>query len=280
MDRALQHVLYEVRDGVARVTLNEPGRLNAIDHGPGSMEDEIVAALARAESDDAVGVVVLTGAGRAFSSGGDMGLEAMATAADHLRFLDGTDRANERIRSCGKPTIGAINGICYGAALILALHLDILVAVEDARFGMIETRFGAVGVEMLPFAVGLQWAKFLAISGEIISARKAKEIGLVLEVFPRETFEGKVDDLARRIVAMPRHAVMLNRRLINAAASMMGWGMQKQVATPLNAVTSSMTEFALAADGRNLQQVLREEGWSAFKRARDAAFAQPWLEAD
>jgi enoyl-CoA hydratase/carnithine racemase len=280
MDRALQHVLYEVRDGVARVTLNEPGRLNAIDHGPGSMEEEIVTALARAESDDAVGAVVLTGAGRAFSSGGDMGLEAMATAVDHLRFLDGTNRANERIRSCAKPTIGAINGICYGAALILALHLDLLVAVEDARFGMIETRFGAVGVEMLPFAVGIQWAKFLAISGEIISARKAQEIGLVLEVFPRETFESKVDDLARRIVAMPRHAVMLNRRLINAAALMMGWGTQKEVATPLNAVTSSMTEFALAADGRNLQQVLREEGWDAFKQARDAAFAQSWLEAD
>jgi enoyl-CoA hydratase/carnithine racemase len=278
MDTDFQHVRYEVRDGVARVTLDEPGRLNAIDHGPGSMEEEIVAALALAEADETVGAVVLTGAGRAFSSGGDMGLEAMATPVDHLRFLDATNRANERIRSCSKPTIGAINGICYGAALILALHLDLLVAVEDARFGMIETRFGAVGVEMLPFAVGLQWAMFLAISGEIISARKAKEIGLVLEVFPREAFAHKVDDLARRIVAMPRHGVTLNRRLINGAASMMGWSAQKELAVPLNAVTSAMTEHAVAADGRNLQQVLHEQGWSAFKEARDAAFAEPWLE--
>jgi enoyl-CoA hydratase/carnithine racemase len=272
------HILYAVSDGVARITLDEPSRLNAIDHGTDSMEDEILRAVAAADADDEVRCIVLTGSGRAFSSGGDMGLGPFETPIDHLRFLEMTNRANERIRGCEKPTIGAINGICYGAALILALHLDMLVASEDARFGMIETRFGAVGVEMLPFRVGLQWAKFLALSGEIISATKAKEIGLVLDVFPRETFQAKVDDLARRVAAMPRYGVTLNRRLLNSAATMMGWGAQKELALGMNTITNAMAEHATAADGRNLQAVLREEGWRAFKEARDAAFEQPWLE--
>jgi enoyl-CoA hydratase/carnithine racemase len=277
-DPTFAHILYASSDGVARITLNEPGRLNAIDHGPGSMEDELVAALALAERDDDVGCIVITGTGRAFSSGGDMGLGGMETPVDHLRFLEGTNRANEAIRNCAKPTVGAINGICYGAALIMVLHLDLLIAVEEARFGMIETRFGAVGVEMLPFAVGVQWAKFLAISGEIISAGRAREIGLVLEVFPRDDFEAKVSDLARRIAAMPRHGVALNRRLINGAAVMMGWHAQRELGVALNTVTSAMVDHAQNARGQNLQRVLRDEGWAAFKEARDAAFSEPWLD--
>jgi enoyl-CoA hydratase/carnithine racemase len=275
-----EHILFETRGPVARITLNEPKRLNAIDHGPGSMEEEIVAALALADGDDAIRCTIVTGAGRAFSAGGDMGLGPIETAYDHLAFLEGTNRANERIRTSLKPTIGAINGMCLGAALIFALHLDLLIAARSARLGLIETRFGAVGVELLPFFVGLQWAKFLAISGEVITADKAKEIGLVLEVFPDEQLQPKVEDLARRIAAMPRHGVLLNRRLLVGAATMMGWSAQKELAVALNTVTNAMSEHATAADGRNLQRVLRDEGWQAFKEARDAAFAEPWLEPE
>src|SRR5262249_34215737 len=117
------HILFEARDRVARITLNEPGRLNAIDHGPGSMEAGIVAALSLADAEGGIHCVIVTGAGRAFSAGGHMALGPMETAADHLAFLDLTNRANEQIRLCRKPTIGAINGMCYGAALIFALHL-------------------------------------------------------------------------------------------------------------------------------------------------------------
>jgi enoyl-CoA hydratase/carnithine racemase len=273
-----EHILLDVRGRVARITLNDPQRLNAITHGPGSMEDEIVAALERIDADDELYCAVVTGAGRAFSAGGDMVTGPGGDVVDHLRFLENTNRANERIRTMQKPTIGAINGICYGAALIFALHLDMLVAVEDARFGFIETRFGAVGIEMLPFFVVPQWAKFLALSGELITARRAKEIGLVLEVFPRETFEEKVNDLARRVVSMPRHGVMLNRRLLNGAMTMMGWLAQKELAQATNTITNAMVDEAVAADGRKLMDILRTEGWQAFKDARDAPFAEPWLD--
>src|SRR5579862_6596974 len=117
MVRGFQHVRDEVRGGAGHVTLGEPGRLNAIDHGPRRMEEAIVAALALTEADDEVGTVVLTEAGCAFSFGGDMGLEAMTAQVDHLPFRDGSNRANDRIRECSQRTIGA----SYGAALIPAL---------------------------------------------------------------------------------------------------------------------------------------------------------------
>jgi enoyl-CoA hydratase/carnithine racemase len=277
--RTFAHILFEVSDRVARITLNDPDRLNPISHGPDSMEADIVAALTLADADPEVRCVVITGAGRAFSSGGDdRGLPPMERVTDHLTFLASVDHANEHVRLMNKPIIGAINGLCYGAALMLALHFDLLVASEDARFGMIETRFGQSGVEMLPFWVGPHWAKFLALTGELITADKAKEIGLVIEVLPRSEFSSKVDDLARRVAAMPPDAVMLNRRLINGALTMMGWTAQKQLALALNTLTNATGADATSADGRNFQQVMREQGWQAFKDARDAPFLPPWLE--
>ena len=127
--------------------------------------------------------------------------------------------------------------------------------------------------------VGPQWAKFLAISGELIDAHKAKEIGLVLEVIPHEQFGDKVQDLGRRIASMPPETVMLNRRLINGAMEIMGWTQQKQLTIALNAISNSVMDRAATPDGRVLSEILRDEGWKAFKEARDEPFEEPWLEA-
>lgn len=270
---------YAVADGVATITLNRPERLNAIDHGPGSLEEELVSALERSDRDDAVGCNVVTGAGTVFSSGGDIGArEPRETAVEWHRFLRMTDAANERIRGVEKPVIGAINGICYGAAFNLITHFDLLVAVDHARFGLIETRFGSTGADILTFLVGPQWAKFLTLTGEVITASKAQEIGLVLAVYPEDRFQAKVDDLARRIASMPRDAVVLNRRVVNATVSTLGWSIQKEAALALNAITNSVTSRAAGVDGRVFVDVLRDEGWTAFKELRDRPFKSPWLE--
>ncbi|MGW6522894.1 enoyl-CoA hydratase/isomerase family protein [Streptomyces sp. NPDC054962] len=273
------HIRYEKRDdGVAVLTLDEPERLNAIDHGPGSMADEVLDALADADADEAVRCVLLTGTGRAFSAGGDPGGRTLDDPLEWYEFLQSNVRETESIRSLRKPTIGAINGLCYGFGLILATHLDLLVAVDTARFGLIETRFGSTGAQTLPFLVGPQWAKFLALSGELISAGKAKEIGLVLEVFPEDAFWDKALDLARRVAAMPREAVMLNRRVVNGALTMMGWDGQRELSLALNTVTNLLAKNARAADGRVLADVRRDKGWKQYKEARDQAFAEPWLD--
>ncbi|HVW18113.1 MAG TPA: enoyl-CoA hydratase/isomerase family protein [Solirubrobacteraceae bacterium] len=275
----LEHVLYDVRDGVATVTLNEPERLNPISHGPRSMQREIVECLVAGDDDPAVRCNVVTGAGRAFSAGGTMsdGLPGGEAVLGWHDLLEVDARDNARIFELRKPVIGAINGLCYGAALIMALHFDLLVAREDARFGLIETRFGGSGVEMLPFWVGPQWAKFLALTGEIVDARKAKEIGLVVEVVASDEFAERIADLARRVAAMPNDAVVLNRRVINGWLKLHGWAAQAHYAPAVNAITSAVSVTAEMGDGRRPLELLRSEGWEAFKDARDAPFREPWL---
>jgi len=274
-----RHICYDKQDdGVAIVTFNEPDKLNTIGHGAGSMADELVRALADAAADATVGCVIVTGNGRAFSAGGNTDGWTLDDSLDWLRFLEVISAELEAVRNSRKPTIGAINGICYGLGLTLATHLDLLLAVDTAQFGLIETRFGATGAQTLPFLVGPQWARFLALSGEVISASKAKEIGLLLEVFPEDVFWPKALDLGRRIAAMPREAVVLNRRVINGSLTMQGWDNQREFALGINTITTSIMKYAKSADGRVLADVRRDHGWEEYKKARDAAFTPPWLD--
>ena len=198
-------------------------------------------------------------------------------AVEWYRFLAAEDADNERIRALSTPVIGAINGMCYGAALMMSLHFDILIAAESARLGLIETRFGSVGAEMLLFHVGPQWAKFLAMSGELIDARTAQRIGLVLETVPDDIFADKVADLARRIASIPGAGPELNRRVINAGMDAMGWGSQKRVAGAFNALTNSQMHQARTPDGSSLFALMAND-WKAYKAKRDSPFEPPWLD--
>lgn len=252
-----------------------------MDHGPGSMQREVVEALTLADRDDGVRCVVITGAGKAFSSGGVMGSKAghPEDAVDWYEFMAVEDEDNERIRSLRKPTIGAINGLCYGAAFMMSLHFDILVAARSARFGLIETRFGSVGADVLAYVVGPQWAKFLALTGELIDAPTAKRIGLVIEVVPDDLLMERASDLARRVAAIPPTGVMFNRRVLNGALNAQGWLGQKHLALALNALTNSRMGEACAADGRPFKDLMKS-GWADYKGARDTPFQPPWLKDD
>lgn len=274
-------------DGVATVTLNRPDRLNAIDHGPGSMQENALHALQRADADPTIRCVVVTGAGRAFCSGGvltggltdGVGDEEEAgprKARDWYGFHRTEDTDSENTRATRKPTIAAINGLCYGAGLMFASHLDLLVAHEDATFGLIETRFGSIGVDVLPFHVGAQNAKYMAIGGELFTARQAQRLGLVLAVIERDLFREGVYDLARRIAAMPETAVELNTDLVNTAVDFMGWPRQKKIARVVNSITNEVMPDQKAANGRPFSELIAE-GWKSFKDARDEPYRKPWL---
>lgn len=272
-------VLYTVSDGVGTITLNRPSRLNPISHGPNSMQRAIVDCLEQADGDDSVGCVVITGAGRAFSSGGDVasGKKRPETGLDWYWFLTEEDIDNERIRELRKPVIGAINGMCYGAAFMMSLHFDIRLASTDARLGLIETRFGGTGAEGLNYLVGPQWAKFLSLSGELVTAEKAKEIGLVLEVFPPDQLMVKAVDLARRIASMPRDTMIMNRRMINTGMNMTGWKAQKEAGLAFNAATNTTQHRAW--NGETFA-ALKQRGWQEYKAVRDAPFTTPWFDTD
>ena len=272
-------LLVSVEDGVATLTFNRPKRLNALDHGPGSMHDRLIEALERFDEDDEVRCSIITGAGRAFSSGGDVSKTGhIESARDWYWFHRAESEHNERLRRLRKPTIGAINGMCYGAALIMAANLDILVAAESAKIGLLETRFGATGVNVLTYHVGPQWAKFLALSGEVVTARQAARIGLILAAIPDDQFVAKVNDLARRIASIPPRGVEMNRQVVNSALDHMGWGAQDDLAIALNSIATAESREARAANGKLFSE-LREEGWDAYKAARDEPFQPPWLDS-
>jgi enoyl-CoA hydratase/carnithine racemase len=272
------NVVYEVREHVAWVTLNRPDRLNALSHGPGGMHEEIVAALARSDADPDVRCVVITGAGRAFSSGGDLrDGSSRSGPVGWYRFMEEEDQDFAKIRECRKPVIAAVNGLCYGAGFILAAHADIRVAASSARFGFIEARMGGTGVEIFPFLVGVHWAKFLMLTGELITAQKAQEIGFIIDVIPDEDFENRVADLARRVAHMPSDGVMLNKRMIDMTADILGFAANKSAARGMNALVGDSGTRSRTLDGRLLSEILSTEGFKAFLAARDEPFKTPWL---
>ncbi len=221
---------------------------------------------------------MITGAGSAFSSGGELGGEAHDTVHDWVRIHDELGRAWNAVRDLRLPVIAAVNGLCYGSGLILAMHCDLVVASSAATFSFIETRMGLAGTGMLAHVVGPQWAKFLALSGEVITPQRAAAIGLVLTVVDETVFAERVSSLAHRIAGMPRYGTELHKRNVNAAVDTMGWGLTRLFNQSHYPVIDAMSPYAESADGRRFSDILRDDGWKAFLAARDAPFADPWLD--
>lgn len=215
-------VLVEVSGGVARVTLNRPARLNAFDQ---LMIEGLAATMTRLAADDAVRVVVLTGAGRAFCAGGD--LEAIRGASDgsldkNLRELAGTfHEAIATMTSMRKPVVGAINGVAAGGGFSLALACDVRLMVEGGMFKQAYTWNGLCvdggGTWTLPRLVGLAKALELAILDPAVPAEEARRLGLVAEVVAPDAFADRVGELAVRLAAGPVGALGLAKHLLRTS---------------------------------------------------------------
>ena len=273
-------VLCAVVEHVATLTLNRPDRLNALD---APTRELLVSTLDSLDADPEVRCIVLTGAGRAFCAGADLNEKGAVPREDGVlgwfRFFETTNPADAAINTSHlhKPVIGAINGLCYGAGLLAAIECDLLVAAESASFGMLEARMGSGGSNVLPFLIGAQWTRYLMYSGEVISALKAKQIGLVLEVVPDTQLADRVQDLARRIASMPPLQVLLSKRQTDGTLAMMGKLNNDVFSHSHQAILNSLASLATDAEGRSLLEILDAEGIDALKRARDAIHREPWL---
>ncbi len=193
----LDEISYEKANGVAEVTLDRPDRLNPISARDGGTRDQILWALGDAEADEAIGCVLIRGAGRAFSAGGDLaGNAPRETPFEHNQFLERVERFHDRIRGATLPVVAAVHGYCLGTAMQLVAACDFVVAADTARLGFPEGRMGLAGVSPLVTTVGRQWAKFLITTGELIDADQARNIGLVLSVEPAEELLGRARDCA------------------------------------------------------------------------------------
>jgi len=276
----LDEITYDKADGVAEITLNRPDRLNPISARAGGTRDQIAWSIADAEDDPGVGCVLLRGAGSAFSAGGDLtGNTPRETAAEQSEFLDRSERFHDRLRTARIPIVAAVHGYCLGAALQLIACCDLVVAGGSAQFGVPEGRMGLVGASPLVPAVGRQWAKFLILTGELIGATTARDIGLVLAVEPDDELLERARELCRRISRLPREAALLNKRTVDAVADASGEAAGRIAGAARDVVTLSDSANATAPDGRKFRAILDAEGLDGVKRARAAQYRDPWLRA-
>lgn len=225
---AYEHILVDVEDGVAILTLNRPEKLNAMNRKLGH---ELHRAVQEADADDAVGCIVITGAGeRAFSAGGDIKEQLSDDAQysqEELDSLRNVKRSYE-IAACAKPTIGMMNGIAYGGAAVLASSLDMRIGCEGTKFRFLAAAYGRINSTWtLPNQVGWPMAKELLFSARIVEAEEAYRIGLLNHLVPREQLRQKTMDLAKTIAANHRGAVVGIKALM---LQQMGKGLEEQFA--------------------------------------------------
>ncbi len=223
-----QHILIETTpDGVRTLTLNRPERLNAVNV---ALAEELPRAVAEAGADDAVRVLVITGAGRAFCAGLDLDpanlgawlTDQGATRAARLDDLEWVGRWVLALVECPKPVIAALNGVATGAGLGLSLAADIRLISAGASLTTGYARRGLspdAGVSyFLPRLVGLSRAADLVLTARDVSAEEAERIGLVSRIFPAEDFAAKVADYAAGLAAGPPIALTLSKRLLASSS--------------------------------------------------------------
>lgn len=208
---AASEVEYRVDGNVGYLTLNRPEKLNAMTD---AMYAAIGEAVTQAERDPAVRCVIVTGTGRAFTSGHDLG--ELADRSGERSWQPYRPRRFDNGLECSKPLIAAINGYALAGGLELALFCDIRIASEEAQFGAPEVKWGILhgyGAVRLPDMVGMSNAMQLVLTGDFIDAETALRIGLVSEVVAPEQLLPRAQEIAARIAANGPIAVRLIKEL-------------------------------------------------------------------
>jgi enoyl-CoA hydratase/carnithine racemase len=256
-------VLFEKRENFAVITLNRPVVLNAINW---SICRRLWWALGEAASDDDVKAVILTGAGRAFSAGGDI----QSTPPPDNDPTPSGMQINLAIWEMQKPVIAAVRGYAVGQGHELAGTCDMTIAAEDAVFGELQIRhsFGPP-ILISPFLVGLKQAKEILMLGERISAQEAHRLGLVNRVVPGDELMSTAEEMARKLAALPQKTVRSNKMLVNRVYELAGFREALDYRSD-PAIAESLGTAAEEPDPH--LKVLREQGWEAFRASRDALY--------
>ena len=214
-----QHILFEQRDhGILWLTLNRPEVLNAADV---RLHTEFVNVWQTIDQDPTVRAVVVTGAGRAFSAGGDLKMveDAYRNYEEIIRILDEARDLVYNILRCSKPIVSAINGPAVGAGLVIALLADISIAAESARLADGHVRMGVTAGDhaaiIWPLLCGMAKAKYYLLTSDFVSGREAERIGLVSLCVPEEELHYKAMEVATTLATGPQHAIKFTKRALN-----------------------------------------------------------------
>ncbi|HXI03862.1 MAG TPA: enoyl-CoA hydratase-related protein [Candidatus Saccharimonadales bacterium] len=255
--------LYEEGDGIARVTLNRPDRLNALTFETYEQLTATFRAIAKRPS---VRAVLLAGAGRAFCSGGDH--EAIIKplldedAGRHLEFTRLTCDLILSIRKVPVPVIAALHGAVVGAGAVMAAASDIRVAADNTKVGFVFVKVGLSGADMgaawlLPRIVGLGTATRWLMTGDLVDADRARKAGFLTEVVPLANFPARADHWARRMAAGPGRSLAVTKEQLNRECGL-------DLETAMGEEARVQAELMGGSDFR--------EGYAAFRDRREPKF--------
>ena len=282
---AYENLLYEKQRNGLLITLNRPEAMNALSQG---LRNEIDAALEEARQDPDIRAVVITGAGRAFSAGADIGggggggetewawpygIPEGTSLTEH--YGDWRDRDRSNIESqlyrweYPKPIIGAISGWCLGAGSWLALTCHMTIAADDAVFGQPEVRMASNSNFMWVLLAGAKNALRYALTGDHLDAQEALRIGIVNKVVPKDDLLDECFSIVERIALVPPETVKINLAVATMGLEMMGL----RKALNLNAELSAMAHVSKREEfNKHLEDARKEGGLRAFLQARDTPF--------
>src|SRR5213592_1929349 len=257
----MSDLLYEAKDKIATLTLNRPDKLNAFTR---PMIDARAQALGEAQADDNVNVVVVTGAGRAFCSGGDVGRMRQgepSTLEGKNSLWEGVHRVPKTLEAMDKPVIAMVNGLAVGAGMGMCVMCDMRVAAESARFSTGYVRVGLVPGDgdtfLLPRLVGPARALELLWTADFIEAPEAHRLGIVQRLVPEAPLKEVTYALARQIADGPQIPIRMIKRLVYQSLKL-------DLRTHLDLVSSHMSVVRQTAD--------HAEGVAAFKEKRPPKF--------
>jgi len=253
-----KNLIYEVKEGIAYVTINRPSSLNALNN---EVLDELLAAFTKINNDPEAKAVILTGEGKAFVAGADISeMVKLSTLEGRAMMLKGQNLMNF-IENMPKPVIAVVNGYALGGGCELAMACDIRIASENAKFGQPEVNLGIIpgfgGTQRLPRLVGKGMGKYLIMTGEMIDAQEAYRIGLVEKVVPAEELMGAAEKVAKIIMSKAPIAI---RAALTAINTGIGLDLQSGVAFEGEALVAPFGSED------------RIEGMTAFLEKRPAKF--------
>ncbi|MET8798721.1 crotonase/enoyl-CoA hydratase family protein [Nocardia sp. NPDC004568] len=262
---------YAVRDHRAYLTLNRPERLNAI---TGEMAREIGEAVAAANADDSVRVIVIQGAGRAFCAGYDLKLYAEG-GAEHqgavwdpikdFRMMKANTEHFFSLWRSAKPTVAKVHGYAVAGGSDIALSCDLVVMAEDARIGYMPARvWGCPTTAMWVYRLGAERAKRMLLTGDTIDGIQARDWGLVIDAVPAAELDTAVEDLVDRMAGVPTNQLVMQKMMINQAYDNMGLQTTQNLAVLFDGITRHSPE------GRWFVDFAQQHGFDTAVQWRDS----------
>lgn len=253
-----QNLIYEVKDGIAYITINRPKSMNALSN---EVLDELYAVFTEFNNDPEAQVAIITGEGKAFVAGADISEMVNVSGFEGKAMMVKGQTVMNLIENIDKPVIAAVNGFALGGGCELAMACDIRIASEKAKFGQPEVNLGITpgfgGTQRLPRLVGKGMGKYLIMTAEMIDAQEAYRIGLVEKVVPAEELMGTAEKVARTILSKAPIAIKAAKIAVNRGISL---DVQTGVVLEAEAITGPFCSED------------RKEGMAAFLEKRPAVF--------